>query len=105
MRLLLATAVLASGLCAFSLAGCQKGSGDQGASERAVEEAGGSVPTMQHPAADAATTTGAAGAATGPADPDPTGAGAMKGATPGDATGSLSSTPTEAPTTTLPTPK
>jgi hypothetical protein len=41
--------------------------------------------------------TGAAGAVTGAADPNPTGAGATTGATPGDATGALGSTSPESP--------
>lgn len=78
-------AIAAAGLCA-----CQP-SGDGSASERAVEQAGGSEPTMQRTPKDAATT-GAAGATTGAADPNPAGAGATTGATPGDATGATGST-------------
>lgn len=92
MRLLLAAAVLPATL---GLVACQVGSGDQQASDRAVEEAGGAVNTMQRTTSDGpAATTGAGGATTSASDPNPAGQGATTGATPGDATGSLNSTPT-----------
>lgn len=102
MRLILISAALVTG--ALSLSACNKGSGDQEASDRAVQEAGGSVPTMQR-TPDEAATTGAAGATTGTNDPNPAGQGATTDATPGDATGSLNSTPTQPPPTTPPSPK
>jgi hypothetical protein len=90
--------------CAMSLAACNSGSGDQGASQRAVEEAGGSVDTMQRTPADGPPTTGAGGAVTGSQDPNPAGSGATRDATPGDATGSMGATsPTAPPSATPPT--
>lgn len=82
----------------------------QESSERAVEEAGGSVPTMQRTAKDAderGAATGAAGATTSAADPNPSGAGATTGARPGDASGAMGSTSPapKPPVSTLPTPQ
>ena len=94
--------ILLLSAAALSLAACNTGSGDQEASERAVKEAGGSVDTMQRTPADA--TTGAAGAATSANDPNPAGSGATRDAKPGDATGSLNTTPTEPPPATPPSP-
>lgn len=91
---------------ALTLAACQQGSGDGDASKRAVEEAGGSVPTMQRTPSDQATT-GAAGATTSATDPNPGGAGATTDAKPGDPNGAMGSTSPQPqpPVTTLPDPK
>jgi hypothetical protein len=84
---------------ALTLAACQRGSGDGDASQRAVEQAGGSVPTMQRTPSDAPTT-GAAGATTSATDPNPA------GAKPGDPSGAMGSTSPQPqpPVTTLPDP-
>jgi hypothetical protein len=101
--------MLTAAAAALGLTACNA----QESSERAVEEAGGSVPTMQRTPSDAedrpspAATTGAAGATTSAADPNPTGAGATAGARPGDPSGAMASTPTTLPqpqTSNTPTP-
>ena len=99
------SALLLAATAAMSLAACQRGSGDGEASERAVEQAGGSEPTMQRTPDGA--TTGAAGATTSATDPNPAGTGATTGATPGDTTGAMGSTSPEAkpPVTAAPEPK
>jgi hypothetical protein len=76
--------VIATSLASLSLAACNSGSGDGGASQRA-EDASGRVPAT-------GATTGAAGAVTTAADPNPTGSGATTGATPGDPSGAMGST-------------
>ena len=81
--------ILAAAAAALGLTACNA----QESSERAVEEAGGSVPTMQRTPKDAPTT-GAAGATTSATDPNPPGAGATAGAQPGDPSGAMGSTPT-----------
>jgi hypothetical protein len=104
LRLILLTAGLAAG--ALALSACNAGSGDQEASERAVEAAGGQAPPPPSQQENGGVTTGAAGAMTGPNDPNPAGQGATTGATPGDATGSMGSTPTQpAPEPAAPMPK
>ena len=82
----------------------------QESSQKAVEEAGGSVPTMQRTPRVGPSTTGAAGATTSATDPNPTGAGATAGAQPGDPSGAMGSTPPtlpqpEASNTPTPAPK
>jgi hypothetical protein len=84
---------VATSLAALSLAACNTGSGDGGASQRA-EDASGKVPATS-------ATTGAAGAVTTAADPNPTGSGATTGATPGDPSGAMGAT---SPTPTSPAP-
>jgi predicted small secreted protein len=69
------TAFAAVLLAGLGLAACNSGSGDGGASDRAVQASG------QAPRHDA--TTGAGGAVTGSTDPNPTGAGATTDAEPG----------------------
>lgn len=88
------TSLILAAAAALGLSACNA----QESSQRAVEEAGGSVPTMQRSPKDIdespspPPTTGAAGATTSAADPNPTGAGATTGARRGDPSGSMGST-------------
>ena len=77
-------------LAAASLAACQRGADQpQGASTPVAD-----TPTPAQPNAS----TGAGGAVTGSADPNPSGAGAMTGAEPGAPSNRMgSTTPTTAP--------
>lgn len=83
---------------AVALGGCQRGSGDQNASQRAVQEAGGSVPTgVSNANVKGEASTGAAGTVTGRNDPNPTGSGATAGAATATSTADMKSTsPTDA---------
>lgn len=84
-------------LASLSLAACNSGSGDGGASQR-QEDARGLAQDGRVSAPGPDATTGAGGAVTGAADPNPTGAGATTGATPGDPSGSMGSTSPVPPT-------
>lgn len=81
-------------LAAASLAACQRS---------ADHAEGASTPVADAPApAQPNASTGAGGAVTGSADPNPTGAGAMTGAQPGAPSDRMGSTPLTAPSSAAP---